>query len=447
MHKDIKIIIATHKEYKIPNSNEKRLAGLYLKSGAEVLFQLLRQNPETQGMEQVMRYIMYKYTGKDYGVTTLDFSIFDPNYFTNVLTGSSLINYLKSWENDALWQYEIGKTSLKPSEYITTKDSKEYYIVYEDGSNGHNNISYGIATFITNSNNVKYNHPIYGNGYYNWQEKFAEYGLNITVLSTGDLVDKEITNAVFASIINEFETSVDNYLNMHGIVLEKSQRDALVAVKYQYGNIGNFADAYTKCGNNETLREEFKTANGAKPFSRGTNRKEANWNLFNTGVYIGRDGTEIKCGIVDIAANIHQYMEQNHYTYCVYFDPDNSCEECLNSNECYLAKTFEKSKTSKKTCCATYVSWVLQETGYLTEDEHSNSAPGLRDYLLNQKNWIKITNVSDLQPGDVICYTGHIEIYAGDSKVYNAGSGSAIRGNSPQEKNVSSMMYALRAPY
>ncbi len=72
-----------NKEYKIPNSNEKRSAGSYLKSGAEVLFQLLRQNPETQGLEQVMRYIMYKYTGKSYGVTSLDFSIFDPQYFTS----------------------------------------------------------------------------------------------------------------------------------------------------------------------------------------------------------------------------------------------------------------------------------------------------------------------------------------------------------------------------
>ena len=71
------------KEYKIPNSNEKRSAGSYLKSGAEVLFQLLRQNPETQGMEQVMRYIMYKYTGKSYGVKNLDFSIYDPQYFTS----------------------------------------------------------------------------------------------------------------------------------------------------------------------------------------------------------------------------------------------------------------------------------------------------------------------------------------------------------------------------
>lgn len=79
-------------EYKIPNSKTKRTAGAYLRTDTEMLFDLLLQNPETQGMEQVMRYIMHKYTGKDYGVDRLDFSMFDPNYFTNVpgLIGSSV---------------------------------------------------------------------------------------------------------------------------------------------------------------------------------------------------------------------------------------------------------------------------------------------------------------------------------------------------------------------
>lgn len=69
------------KKYKIPNSKEQRTAGAYLKTDADMLFALLQQNSETQGMEQIMRYIMYKYTGKDYGVTELDFSVFDVNYF------------------------------------------------------------------------------------------------------------------------------------------------------------------------------------------------------------------------------------------------------------------------------------------------------------------------------------------------------------------------------
>ena len=434
------------KEYKIPNSNEKRSAGSYLKSGAEVLFQLLRQNPETQGMEQVMRYIMYKYTGKDYGVKELDLSMFEPGDFSSVLTsGGALVNYIKSWENDALWKYETGQTTTMPTKWMTTKDSKDYYIVYEDGSAGHNNVSYGIATFITSTKNAKTTHPIYGVGYYNWQTEFAEYGVDVTKFATGDLVEKEVANAVFAKVISSFESYVDLYLNKHGITLEKWQRDALVSVAYKHGNIGNFADAYAQYGDTEALRTAFKTSKGATPFASNTKRNESYWNLFHNGEYIGRNGDKITSGILDIAETIHAYMEENNYTYCVYFN--NDLEECSNKTQCSLAKTFEKSKTSKKSCCATYVSWVLQEAGYLTEEEHSNSASGLRGILLN-KGWIKITSVADLQPGDVLCYDGHIEIYAGDSKVYNAGSGPIIRADAPSKKTgISSMMFALRAPW
>lgn len=74
-------------EYKIPNSKEKRTAGAYLKTDAELFFQLLSQNSETQGMEQVMRYIMYKYDSTLFPKVDLDFGMFDVNYFNNYTGG------------------------------------------------------------------------------------------------------------------------------------------------------------------------------------------------------------------------------------------------------------------------------------------------------------------------------------------------------------------------
>ena len=41
---------------------------------------------------------------------------------------------------------------------------------------------------------------------------------------------------------------------------------------------------------------------------------------------------------------------------------------------------------------------------------------------------------------------GHIEIFAGDGTVYNAGCGSAIRGAAPSSQAISTMTYGLRAP-
>ena len=110
-----------------------------------------------------------------------------------------------------------------------------------------------------------------------------------------------------------------------------------------------------------------------------------------------------------------------------------------------LNTTFEASKNGfHHTCCATYVSWVLQEAGYLTEAEHTDSASALASLLMN-KGFTIITNQSEFQPGDILVYSGHIEIYAGNGTVYNAGSGSAIRNASPYKKNISSCKYALRA--
>lgn len=107
-------------KYNIPNSKEKRKAGSYLISDAEILFALLQQNPETQGMEQIMRYIMYKYTGKNYGVTDLDFSMFDPaEGFSTTSNSGSLLDYL--------WQFSHNTKSAPQS-----ADGK-YYKMYGDG--------------------------------------------------------------------------------------------------------------------------------------------------------------------------------------------------------------------------------------------------------------------------------------------------------------------------
>ncbi len=421
-------------KYRIPNSKEKRTAGEYLKTDAELFFQLLSQNPETQGMELVMRYIMQKYTGKDYGAEDFNFNMFDVRDFQNILSGGVLSNYIKAWENLALWKYEVGESTTPPTKYITTKDGEQYYIVYEDGSAGHNNVAYGIATYISNSSNAKENHPKYGVGYYNWETDFLAYGVNVRTLNTGDLVSKESAMAVFALVLQGFETKVDTYLSNNGISLEQSQRDALVAVCYQYGNIGNFAEAYRRYGNTEALKTAFKTASGAQPFNGSTDRKNANWQLFYTGKYYTKEGNEISSGILGIADQIHKYMEQNNYSYCVY--GSNRYEECGKLGKSHaLSTTFEASKTNKNTCCATYVSWVLQEAGYFTAADHTNGATTMSNKL-RAKGWKVITNSSELQPGDVVYFGyGHVEIYAGDGKVYNAGSGNSIRGVSPATDN------------
>lgn len=128
------------------------------------------------------------------------------------------------------------------------------------------------------------------------------------------------------------------------------------------------------------------------------------------------------------AKEIHDYMRENNYGYCTY---DNRCN---HEGNCGLNSTFELSKNNhKNTCCATYVSWVLQETGYLTKQEHIdnnlNGANNLINYL-TQKGWKEI-KTKDIQPGDILCYNGHIAIYGGRGKQYDAGNKKILEAEAP----------------
>jgi len=129
------------------------------------------------------------------------------------------------------------------------------------------------------------------------------------------------------------------------------------------------------------------------------------------------------------AKEIHDYMRENNYGYCTY---DNRCN---HDGNCGLNATFEKSKEQyHNTCCATYVSWVLQETGYLTKEEHINNylngANNLWKYL-EKKGWKVVDNIENIQPGDILCYNGHVAIYGGRGAQYDAGNKQIISANAP----------------
>lgn len=128
------------------------------------------------------------------------------------------------------------------------------------------------------------------------------------------------------------------------------------------------------------------------------------------------------------AKEIHDYMRENNYGYCTYD------HRCNHDGECGLNSTFELSKTGcHNTCCATYVSWVLQELGYLTKQEHiDNNLNGANNLIryLTEKGW-KEVDKKDIQPGDILCYNGHIAIYGGRGRQYDAGNRELLQKVAP----------------
>lgn len=114
--------------------------------------------------------------------------------------------------------------------------------------------------------------------------------------------------------------------------------------------------------------------------------------------------------------------------------------ECWNYSSDGLKSTAEDAlnNPNKVVVCATFVSLVLYDSGYLSNDEFTNSTSGLESILKN-KGWKAITNPNDMQAGDIMIQSdmsgdddrGHIQIYAGNDMVYNAGGKSSVQKGAP----------------
>lgn len=414
--------------FKIPNSNRYEAAGkTNMVSGAEWLFGLMEKDGRLQNLEQVMRYIMYKYTDKDYGVTELDLSIFNIKDFSEVSGVGSLKSFIRYFEG--------------------TREEGGQYVVYKDSA-GNRTVGYGVNIEAQGS-------------------RFIARGIDPSTLKEGDRMDNELVDSIEEEILSEMKASVETATN--GLGLKPYQIIALVSRYYNCGNIVGFKDAYNKYWNekdneygiaendamyNHALYKNYM--NTPTKDSEGNilaglvTRRKAEWLLFKTGYNIATHSFTPEGGaIIEWAQIIHQYMEENNYVYCVY--GGNEYEECntLSRGSHYLSPTFEGSKTSpqtRKSCCATFVSWVLQEAGYLTTEEHTDGVETLELTLETKKGFTKVSK-SELKPGDIVIYSGHVEIYAGNGQVYNAGSGNAIRSAAPNGGvGVNSCLYGLRAP-
>lgn len=441
---------ASGNQEKKPESKESVFIDLYnehkmynrLNEG--ILLNILEEDERTANLVSLTKYLIDTANGnkdddKEYDFSNFSFVTYDNNDFNTIGTSSSselLIRFIHTWEH-----------SIPPP---TNADGTKYII--EDDGSGNLAVGYGV--------------DIYNSGYF---PLFQEAGYQISI---GAEVDKEFVDSIEQEIMSNNTKSVVALAS--GLGLTGYQTNALISRAYNCGTNGaigvrngkDFSQAYEAYWNEDT-DDYFNDKDNQADFnhdlyinymkdpttSKGEylpgleRRRKSEWTIFQTGYYdiLGEWHSDISGGsIVEIAKVIHEYMEKNNYSYCVY--GGNSYEECSKDNQTHgLNKTFEQSKTGyKHSCCATFVSWVLQEAGYISDSEHLDSANNLQT-LLKSKGFEVINNEADLQAGDILSYDHHVEIYAGNNTIYNAGSGKAIRSSSPQ-KRTRKFNYALRAP-
>ena len=409
-------------------------------SAVDWLFEMMANNTENvTNMIDLVKYLLYKATGEDLGVTELNESWLKPSTFTAINSSGSqqLIEYIHMLE---------GGYSPKMN-----ADGTKYIVV----SDGYGNAAVGWGVDIFNS------------GY---ADKFIQAGYSTEV---GAEIDKDFVDAIEAEIISNIAQEVNNRTS--GLNLKGYQKNALISRAYNCGVNGalglrnglTFVEAYQKYWNEATddyyerqsnvanyshdLYTEYmidpRTSNGI--YSDGlAKRRKSEWTLFQTGYYdvLNQRHSEGSATIIEAAHKIHKHMEDYKYTYSL----------------TTLPGTANIAWNMRTSCCATYVDWVLAEAGYKKADESLIHGACTLFRVYQEKGFMVIENYSDLQPGDIVFMTvednstityngrtlkvGHVQIYAGDGTWYNAGSTERIQQKSPYKSNPSSMFaIALRA--
>lgn len=219
------------KRFRIPNSFNRRSAGPDLVSNSVAYFEFLSRSSSTASMENIMRYVLYVYTGKDYGVTEFDLSLFQVNNFTsNGLTGG-LASYLRQFSHSG--------------EAPQSSDGK-YYLMYGDGSgwptignadiqwashHGKFNVEGKVlknGTEVTVSSVEQYVNEILGRG------ATAEYS-DSEISQKQIYIEKELVDEIGNNIRSTFYKIVENETT--GLDLSMQQKYALTAIAYNFGEL------------------------------------------------------------------------------------------------------------------------------------------------------------------------------------------------------------------
>lgn len=359
-------------------------------TGEEWLYHLLEKSENTQIHAQLMRYViaLYKAKGDKTKVEVpLDLSIFDIGEFDGISYGSSTVkDFIRYFEG-------------KP------KESDGKYVVFDDGFG---NLTVGWGIYIQKHN-----------------ARFKVRGIDISNLKVGSTIDKTIVDSIEDEIIEEYRNAVIQATT--GLGLEEYQIDALTSRVYNCGisgGLNGFEKAYKQYGNTEQLYTNLlnkPTTSNGKVAQGLVKRRKEEWALFNKGYYANTNSyyTELSGKyantILEKAKQCHDYLRNNKYKYA---------QAGISVPITSAVKTVD---------CSSFVSWVLYETGFTEFKGYQKTSSYFKK---NPMNWQKISK-ENLQAGDILVYTDHVQIYAGDEKYYNCGGNDSIQTVAPSTKGVS----------
>ena len=127
--------------------------------------------------------------------------------------------------------------------------------------------------------------------------------------------------------------------------------------------------------------------------------------IIDTGIYNGIGGYDLQNSGVNKNDNITSKKTPENIVASA-----QKIANYMKSKEMYYSQNLnEKGKTYNSglmgSCCATYVSWVLQDLKIILDDQHVDSVEELNNYLMNDNRFKKIEienpTLADLEPGEI----------------------------------------------
>ena len=449
-----------------------------LENGKGILFELLKKCEKTQEHEQLMRYALYKLTGKSYGVESISSNdgftssvISDISLTTPRLTKEQFVSALQDYFNknkDIQFKtnfldraeeiYDLGlKYNINP-ELIITMAKKE-------------------SGFKTKDNNQNF------------------WGLNTPNGESRAQIDS------FEEGVSQLADTFKKYMSGSGTWQEEQINEIYKQRQAANCNSNGYGLPGTLKGMLSIYSDLCGSVNGGKHFY-------GNWSdggsIYLEKIYGAEYDT--KCGFhangaagtgghtsdteftIQEKADYTAYLYENQIEFwkeifgqyaSVGGDIISACQDVMNKwisrgvrySTDYLAPTVQEAYESYPYgCCATYTSTVLYRAGLLSAEhinKYSFHATDNMPDMLKDAGWIEVgslasLDVQDLKPGDVLNRRksdssgeyGHVVIYVGDGLVYDQSSGvysssGAAPSGGPKSigsyKNQSNM-YVYRAP-
>ena len=452
--------------FKIPNTKHyEAVAKTNLVTGAKWLFGLLQKDARLQTLEQIMRYIMYKYTDIDYGVTSLDMSIFNIRDFTSMSGIGSVSAFGTNLSREefiaAVQAYNGGESYSKLSnaagDFYDICTSAEYNVNpclafawacietgYGKSTPGNNLFGFAIyngqssgATYSSYGDSIRdfcgwvVNASTEGTDKYNYAYSTAQKYATVNSMFAG----KPENNAYAMFCIYMYlgdthlcnEPDFDNpagieYYQSHGSTWGSGGRIQIYSM-YELGGIST-GEYKIRCGHSgatdlTSLQEKADYAQYCFEY-----RLRVAKTIFGNNCFLGEVGSIVEAAYM-VADHFLNSGVEVHYA-------GNGVEGATNNGRTGVGYNIQASwdypienPSKYGIVCATFVSLSLWKAGLIDEATINqypyNGCWGVENMLTQSSyanQWQKITSFAELQEGDIVFYPNrnHVYIYINGGK-------------------------------